>query len=250
MDLPIRQITTQKRWADIVLDPSTLQQLEDLRTQLQQTKETRSGIKRIQPRYRALFYGPPGTGKTLAASLLAKELGEELYKIDLPGIVSKYIGETEKNLALLFDKAEKNNWILFFDEADALFGKRTGVTDAHDRYANQEISYLLQRIEDYPGLLILASNMKNNIDDAFIRRFQSIIHFPLPATAERRKLWERALSGFEPGEEPIDIDVLAGKFELSPASIVNIAEDLKQNTGVITLDLIDKRAALAMSKQV
>jgi SpoVK/Ycf46/Vps4 family AAA+-type ATPase len=250
MELPIRQITTQKRWADIVLDPSTLQQLEDLRAQLQPTIEARSTKKRVKPGYRALFYGPPGTGKTLAATLLAKDLGEELHKIDLSGIVSKYIGETEKNLGLLFDNAEKNNWILFFDEADALFGKRTGVKDAHDKYANQEISYLLQRIEDYPGLLILASNMKNNLDDAFIRRFQSVIHFPLPATAERRKLWEMALSGYQPVEEPIDIDLVAGKFELSPASIVNIAEDLKQNTGVITLDLIDKRVQLAMSKQV
>jgi len=250
MEVPIRQMTTQKRWADIVLNPSTLQQLEDLRTQLQQHKETGYATKRLKPGYRVLFYGPPGTGKTLAASLLAKELGGELYKIDVPGLVSKYIGETEKNLGLLFDNAEKNSWILFFDEADALFGKRTGVKDSHDKYANQEISYLVQRIEDYPGLQILASNMKDNIDDAFIRRFQSIIHFPLPTATERRKLWEMALSGYQPVEEPIDIDLLAGKFELSPASIVNIVEDIKQNTGVVTLDLIDRGIRLEMSKQV
>jgi len=250
MERPIQQMTTQKRWADIVVNPSTLQRLEDLRTQLQQHKDVTATKKRIQAGYRVLFYGPPGTGKALAASLLAQELGVELYKVDLPGLVSKYIGETEKNLGLLFDDVEKNSWILFFEEADALFGKRTGVKDAHDKYTNQEISYLVQRIEDHPGLQIMASNMKDNLDDAFIRRFQFIVHFPLPDTAERRKLWEMALSDYQPVDEPIDIDLLAGKFELSPASIVNIVEDVKQKTGAITLDLIDKGVHLEMSKQV
>ena len=250
MESPIQQMTTQKRWTDIVLNPATMQQLEGLRTLLQQHKDPRTATKSIKPGYHVLFYGPPGTGKTLAASLLAKELGQELYKIDLPGLVAKYIGETEKNLGLLFDNAEKNSWILFFDEADALFGKRTGVKDSHDKYANQEISFLMERIEDFQGLQILASNRKDNIDDAFIRRFQSIIHFPLPTADERRKLWEMALSGYQPVGEPIDIDLLAGKFELSQASIVNIVEDVRQNTGAVTLDLIDRGIKLEMSKQV
>jgi SpoVK/Ycf46/Vps4 family AAA+-type ATPase len=126
-----------------------------------------------------LFIGAPGTGKKTLASLIGQQSGTEVYRIDLSMIVSKYIGETEKNLSKVFDAAEHKNWILFFDEADALFGKRTDVRDAHDRYANQEVAYLLQRIENYNGLVILATNMKNNIDDAFTRRFQTIIHFPL-----------------------------------------------------------------------
>src|SRR5206468_6990848 len=135
---------------------------------------------RLKKGYRTLFYGPTGTGKTFTAGLLGKQVKKDVYKIDLSMVVSKYIGETEKNLELLFARAEDKGWILFFDEADALFGKRTSVKDAHDKYANQEVSYLLQRIEDYNGLVILATNMKSNIDPAFIRRFNSIIHFSPP----------------------------------------------------------------------
>jgi len=128
---------------------------------------------------RILFIGAPGTGKKTLASLIGQQSGKEVYRIDLSMIMSKYIGETEKNLSKVFDAAEHKDWILFFDEADALFEKKTNVRDAHDKYANQEVAYLLQRIEDYNGLVILATNMKNNIDDAFTRRFQTIISFPL-----------------------------------------------------------------------
>ena len=126
-----------------------------------------------------LFIGAPGTGKKTLASLIGQQSGKEVYRVDLSMIVSKYIGETDKNLEKVFDAAENKNWILFFDEADALFGKRTNVRDAHDKYANQEVAYLLQRIENYNGLVILATNMKSNIDEAFTRRFQTIINFPL-----------------------------------------------------------------------
>ena len=133
--------------------------------------------------------GPPGTGKTMTASLLGKEFNKDVYRIDLSQIVSKYIGETEKNLEKIFVKAEHKDWILFFDEADALFGKRSNVQSAHDKYANQEVSYLLQRVEDFSGLIILASNYKTNIDSAFVRRFNAIIHFPMPGHHERFELW-------------------------------------------------------------
>src|SRR4029077_7397773 len=135
---------------------------------------------KLQPGFTSLFYGHPGTGKTLSACLLGKHCGCDVYKIDLSLIVSKYIGETEKNLGRIFDVAEHKGWILFFDEADALFGKRTRVSDSHDRFANQEISFLLQRIEEFDGVVILASNIKENIDDAFVRRFHSVVHFPMP----------------------------------------------------------------------
>jgi SpoVK/Ycf46/Vps4 family AAA+-type ATPase len=137
-------------------------------------------------------------------------------------VVSKYIGETEKNLEKVFTKAENKDWILFFDEADALFGKRTGVQSSHDRYANQEVSYLLQRIEDYPGLLILASNLKSNMDDAFLRRFHTIIHFSAPNAAERLKLWEKAFPANYPPEPGMNLEEIADKYEVNGAAILNI----------------------------
>jgi MoxR-like ATPase len=151
---------------------------------------------RVKKGYRALFYGPPGTGKTFTAGILGNELTpkRDVYRIDISMVVSKYIGETEKNLELLFARAEDKGWILFFDEADALFGKRTDVRDAHDKYANQEVSYLLQRIEDYNGLIILATNRKNNIDEAFIRRFNAILKFSFPDANERAGIWEKSFS--------------------------------------------------------
>jgi len=178
--------------------------------------------KRIKPGYRALFYGPSGTGKTLTATLLGKQFKRDVYRIDLSQIVSKYIGETEKNLEKIFLKAEHKEWILFFDEADALFGKRSNVQSAHDKYANQEVSYLLQRVEDFPGLIILASNFKSNIDQAFIRRFNAIIHFPLPNANERCLLWQSSLPSKAQLDKDVDITAIANKYELSGSSIVNV----------------------------
>lgn len=178
----------------------------------------------IKPGYRVMFYGPPGTGKTLTASLLGKYTDKDVYRIDLSMVVSKYIGETEKNLSSLFDKAINKDWILFFDEADSIFGKRTNVRDAHDKYANQEVSYLLQRIEAHPGLVILASNFKNNIDTAFTRRFQSIIEFEIPTRVERLRLWQNNLPKNIPLEEDMSLDTLARKYSITGANIVNIIQ--------------------------
>ncbi len=173
-------LDTEKSWKELVLDKKTLTQVEEIKNRLKQSPAINIGRtirKKIKPGYRALFYGASGTGKTSTAALIGKELNKEVYKIDLSQVVSKYIGETEKNLELVFASAKDKDWILFFDEADALFGKRTDVKDAHDRYANREVSYLLQRMEEYRGLAILATNMKNNIDPAFTRRFNAIIRF-------------------------------------------------------------------------
>lgn len=221
---PARRIHTSLQWDDLILEDEVRSRIGELEswvkhrhTLLQQWRMA----GRLRPGYRALFHGPPGTGKTLTASLLGKATGHEVYRVDLSSVVSKYIGETEKNLSALFDQARNRNWILFFDEADALFGKRTSVKDAHDRYANQEVSYLLQRVEDFDGLVILASNFRSNIDDAFLRRFNAIIRFPFPAAAERRAIWQRTLPE-QPEREQLARQ-LAG-YELTGGNIVNIVQ--------------------------
>jgi SpoVK/Ycf46/Vps4 family AAA+-type ATPase len=178
--------------------------------------------RKIKPGYRALFHGPSGAGKTLVATLLGQEFNTPVYRIDLSQVVSKYIGETEKNLEKIFMKAERRNWILFFDEADALFGKRSNVQSAHDKYANQEVSYLLQRVEDFPGLVILASNFKSNIDNAFLRRFNAIIDFPLPGPAERYELWQKAMPSTLPTMPDVDLKMLADKYELTGSAINHV----------------------------
>jgi len=227
MTFPAKHLTTKMEWVDLVLNPQTLAQIRELEAWIKHSDTLLYdwGMERkIKPGYRVMFHGPPGTGKTLTATLLGKYTGKEVFRIDLSMIVSKFIGETEKNLATLFDKAQNKDWILFFDEADAIFGKRTNVRDAHDKYANQEVSYLLQRIEDFPGLTILASNLKDNIDEAFIRRFNSIIYFPLPKPTERLQLWRDALPEQLPLAKDVDLNRLAQKYELSGSHIINIVQ--------------------------
>jgi AAA+ superfamily predicted ATPase len=170
-----------------------------------------------------LFAGPPGTGKTMAAGVMASELGLDLYAIDLSSVVNKYIGETEKQLAKIFDEAERSNAILFFDEADALFGKRTEVKDAHDRYANIETSYLLQRMESYEGVAILATNLSQNMDDAFVRRLHFVIDFALPDERERLRIWERIWPESVPRDPSVDLAFMARRFEVAGGHIRNIA---------------------------
>jgi SpoVK/Ycf46/Vps4 family AAA+-type ATPase len=171
----------------------------------------------------ALFAGPSGTGKTMAADIMAGELGLDLYKIDLSSVVSKYIGETEKNLARIFQEAETSNAILFFDEADALFGKRSEVRDSHDRYANIEISYLLQRMEEYSGMVILASNLHKNMDDAFVRRMHFTVEFPFPNEKNRRRIWEKIWPAETPRSPALDLDFMARRFEMAGGNIRNMA---------------------------
>ena len=224
-DFPAKNIETKMTWDDLVLNNFTLNQINDIQNWMKHGATVMQDEvlgKKLKPGYRALFYGPSGTGKTLTATLLGKQFQKDVYRIDLSQIVSKYIGETEKNLEKVFSKAENKDWILFFDEADALFGKRTNVKDSHDRYANQEVSYLLQRVEDYPGLIILASNLKDNIDQAFIRRFHTMIHFPLPNAAERTILWEKSLPATYKPEPGINLKEIALKYELTGAAILNI----------------------------
>ena len=227
LDFPAHKVTTAMNWNDAVLHPHTAKQINDINIWLNHSARLMmdANLKRkIKPGYRVLFYGPSGTGKTMTASLLGKSVNKEVYRIDLSQIVSKYIGETEKNLEMVFKKAETKNWILFFDEADALFGKRTQVQSSHDRYANQEVSYLLQRIEDYPGLVILASNFKGNLDDAFVRRFHAIIHFPAPQPAERLLLWQKAMPESLKLHKDVDLRKIATQYDLTGAAILNIVQ--------------------------
>jgi hypothetical protein len=225
IEFPAKLISSPLSWDDLVLSPEVKEEIDHLNTWLLNQSQIVSQwnlAKSIKPGYRSLFFGPPGTGKTLTATLLGANAGVDVYRIDLSMVVSKYIGETEKNLAGVFDQAENKNWILFFDEADALFGKRTQTSSSNDRHANQEISYLLQRVEDFPGVVILASNIKANIDEAFARRFQSIIYFPLPDEVQRLQLWHKLLPNKAQLDDDVDLQQLAEKFELSGGSLTNV----------------------------
>jgi AAA+ superfamily predicted ATPase len=224
-DFPAQLIETRLNWDDLILNEKTMSQIAEIETWLKHNEVLMNkwGMNnRIKPGFRILFTGPPGTGKTLTASLLGKYTNRDVFRIDLSLVISKYIGETEKNLSRLFDRAENKDWILFFDEADALFGKRTGVRDAHDKYANQEVSYLLQRIESHAGLVILASNMKSNIDSAFTRRFNAIIEFEIPSFEERLILWKKNIPKNVKLDESINLEDIARKYEVNGANIVNI----------------------------
>ena len=224
-EFPAKRIITEMQWDDLVLNPYTLSQINDIKTWLtynSKLMEDEVLKRKVKPGYRVLLHGPPGTGKTLTASLLGKQFNKDVYRIDLSQIVSKYIGETEKNLEKIFSKAENKGWILFFDEADALFGKRTQTKSSNDRYANQEVSYLFQRIEDFPGLLILASNFKSNMDEAFLRRFHTVVHFPAPNPAERLLLWQKSWPANYKIDPAIGLKLIADKYELNGAAIINI----------------------------
>lgn len=240
-DFPAQRISTNLEWTDLVLKDKTLDEVKELETWLNFNEQLMSewGMReKIKPGYRVLFHGPSGTGKTLTACLLGKYTGRDVYRVDLSMVISKYIGETEKNLSGLFNKAAHKNWILFFDEADSLFGKRTNVRDAHDKYANQEVSYLLQRIEAHQGLVILASNMKGNIDSAFTRRFNAFVEFDPPGVAERLKLWKVYMPNSNKVSKKIGLEELAKNYELTGANIVNTIH----YAGLLTIK--DKKAQL------
>lgn len=224
-DFPAKLIETELEWKDLVLPQKSLDQIEEIQTWITHGTTLMDEWdlrKKIRPGMRALFHGPPGTGKTMTSCLLGKLTGRDVYRIDLSMVISKYIGETEENLGKIFNQAENKNWIIFFDEADALFGTRIQTESSNDMFANQQVSYLLQRIEDFNGVVILSSNMKNNIDKAFIRRFETMVHFGMPGIEERRRLWENGFSKQTKLDADIDLDDLADQYELTGGVIMNI----------------------------
>jgi hypothetical protein len=222
------KVQSRRGWDDLVLPADQMAQLREICDQVRHRHRVMrewgfaaktghgTGLS-------VLFSGQPGTGKTMAAELLAHDLDVDLYKVDLSGVVSKYVGETEKNLARIFAEARTSNAILFFDEADALFGKRTEVSDAHDRYANIETSYLLQRMEEYEGVVVLATNLRQNIDDAFTRRIRFVVEFPFPQQDDRARLWRTLFPPAAPLSDDIDFDALAREYPVTGANIRNIA---------------------------
>jgi hypothetical protein len=221
-----RRIEPSAGWADLVLPAPVIEQLRDLADRARNRELVLDGWG-IGSGSRgrgltALFAGESGTGKTLSAEVVAGELGLDLYVIDLATVVDKYIGETEKNLDRIFSQADRVNGVLLFDEAEALFGKRTEVRDAHDRYANVEVAYLLQRMERFDGTAILTTNLRSNLDEAFTRRLDVLVDFPMPEQADRRRLWERHLDGPLPRADDIDLAFLADRFRLSGGNVRNI----------------------------
>lgn len=223
-----QKVVPQYKWDDIILPPDRQQLLREICNYVKYRSLVYDewgfdGKLSLGKGLNALFSGPPGTGKTMAAEIIAGELGLDLYKIDLSTVVSKYIGETEKNLSRIFAEAETSNGILFFDEADALFGKRSEVRDSHDRYANIEIGYLLQKMEEYGGVVILATNLRKNMDDAFVRRMHFTLEFPFPTEKDRRRIWERIWPEQLPRSDALDLDFMARRFEMAGGHIRNVA---------------------------
>jgi hypothetical protein len=223
-----RKIVPRYQWNDIILPGDRVERLREICNHMKYRERVHGewGFDRklsLGKGLGVLFSGPSGTGKTMAAEIIASTLGLELYKVDLSVVVSKYIGDTEKNLSRIFTEAETSNAILFFDEADALFGKRSGVKDSHDRYANIEIGYLLQRMEEYDGVVILATNLRKNMDEAFVRRLQFTVEFPFPDEEDRRRIWKGVWPDDTPRDPALDIDFMARRFEIAGGSIRNIA---------------------------
>lgn len=246
-----RKVDSRYSWSDIVLPENQLVQLQEIalhakRAQVVFEKWDFAKNFSYGKGIAALFAGQSGTGKTMAASIVGHELGLDLYQIDLSCVVSKYIGETEKNLSRIFAEAQDSNAILFFDEADALFGKRSEVKDAHDRYANIETAYLLQRMEEYCGIVILATNMKQNIDEAFVRRMRFIIHFPFPCDEDRERIWHKAFPATAPLGNDVNFRWLSRKLKITGGNIKNISLRAAflaiEREGVINMDCLIEAA--------
>jgi SpoVK/Ycf46/Vps4 family AAA+-type ATPase len=252
-----RKLPAGYTWTDITLSADSLAQLREFCAQMKNRRtvyETWGFARQVSAckGLSALFYGPSGTGKTMAVEIIARELRLDAYKIDLSTVVSKYIGETEKNLSEIFREAETSNAILFFDEADALFGKRSEVKDAHDRYANIEVNYLLQRVEEFDGMVVLATNLRKNIDEAFFRRMNFAIEFPFPESADRYRIWKQHFPADAPLAGDVDFNFLASRINVAGGNIKNIVVNAAflaaENSGVIGMKHLVRAANREFAK--
>lgn len=250
-DFPAHLLVSNLDWTDLVLNESTIERLDEVKAFLRYEKALKEewGLqKHMKPGYRCLFYGPSGTGKSLAATLLGKYVERDVYRIDLSSVVSKYIGDTAKNLNNVFNLAEDKDWILFFDEGDALFAKRIDTSKASSpnaQFANQDVAFLLQRIENYNGLVIVATNFRQNIDQAFSRRFQAIIPFNPPDEHNRLRLWKENLPQNVTLDKGIDLEQLAKVHQFTAASILSVINrvsllTIQKDSRVITREELDK----------
>lgn len=256
------QIVPQYTMKDLIIPPKVEGQIQHLIHYLSEQEQVyhRWGASKIRPRgygIKALFSGGPGTGKTMAAEVIAGSLGLDLFRVDLSSVISRWVGETEKNLREIFDAAEGGTAVILFDEADALFGSRGDVKQAQDRYANQEVSFLLQRLEVFEGCAILTTNLQENIDEAFLRRFGSVIEFPMPDAVARRRLWERAIPSGAPRDPDLDLDYIAQHFLIAGGAIVNsginaciLASARRRSVGMAEVVEAIARELIKMGKQV
>lgn len=253
-NFPATLVETGLEWDDLVLEEISSRGIKSIDRWMSHGRDLiELDSAKINPSFPCLFYGSPGTGKTLCATLIGKKFGMPVFKIDLSMVVSKYIGETEKNLALLFDRAEGKNWVLFFDEADALFGKRTDINQSQDKWANLEMSYLLQRLETYDGLTILSTNFKNNLDKALTRRFKAIVKFPRPSFTTRKILWKKRLPNSFQYDSQISYDKLA-KYDLTGANISNILQAaclaaMSNNSKIINQEVLSEAILAELAKE-
>ncbi|MFZ5475693.1 MAG: ATP-binding protein [Myxococcota bacterium] len=255
-------VVPQYTWTDLIITAKIESQLRHLTNYLSEQENVyhRWGANKIRPRgygIKALFSGGPGTGKTMAAEVIAGTLGLDLFRVDLSSVISRWVGETEKNLREIFDSAEGGTAVLLFDEADALFGSRGEVKQAQDRFANQEVSFLLQRLEVFEGCAILTTNLQENIDEAFLRRFGAVVEFPMPTPDMRKKLWDRSIPPYAPRAEDLDITYLSDKFVIAGGAIVNaainaciIASARRESVGMAHCVEAIARELIKMGKQV
>ena len=255
-------IVPRYTWDDLILSDKIKSQLQHLVNYLaeQETVFHRWGARSIRARgygIKALLSGGPGTGKTMAAEVIAGTLGLDLFRVDLSSVISRWVGETEKNLKEIFDAAEGGTAVLLFDEADSLFGSRGEVKQAQDRFANQEVSFLLQRLEVFEGCAILTTNLQENIDEAFLRRFGAVIEFPLPSVEQRTQLWQRAIPAGAPKADDLDLDAIAKQFVIAGGSIINsainaciLASTAKEPVGMKHLVTAVALEYIKMGKQV
>jgi AAA+ superfamily predicted ATPase len=232
-EFPAHLLTTKLKWDDLILNEGTQRKLVEVKAFIKYENMMRTDFaidKHLKPGYRCLFYGPSGTGKSLAATLIGQELNRDVYRVDLSSVISKYIGETSKNLNNLFNLAEDKNWILFFDEGDALFARRADTSKSNNspnaQHGNQDVAFLLQRIENYNGLVIVATNFKQNIDTAFLRRFQNTIHFTPPDEATGLKIWQQNLPEKLKLDPSIKLEEIVRQYNFTAASVINVIQRL------------------------